>query len=93
MPSDPQEKGTLKPITLARLTREITTLSAQRKSGEINSLTYDQRFARMIGELRERRIEGSRADILAALTPLKEQGTITAGEFDRVTKQLGLAGK
>jgi hypothetical protein len=61
------------------------------KSGELNAAGYDQRFARMVGELRERRIEGSRAEILAALSPLKDDGTITVADWARLTKQLGLA--
>lgn len=31
----------------------------------------------MIGELRDRRIQGTRAEILAALSPLKDDGTVT----------------
>ncbi|HEY6948459.1 MAG TPA: hypothetical protein VI297_06545 [Gemmatimonadales bacterium] len=61
------------------------------KSGEMNATGYDQRFARMIGELRDRRIAGSRAEILAALAPLKDDGTITVSDWARLTKQLGLA--
>jgi hypothetical protein len=88
--SDPQG-GTLKPITPARVAEELKRLNAARLSGELNANTYDQRFARMIGELRDRRIEGSRAEILAALTPLKDDGTVSLGDWARLTKQLGLA--
>jgi hypothetical protein len=45
----------------------------------------------MIGELRDRRIDGSRADILATLTPLKDQGIVSLADWHRLTKQLGLA--
>jgi hypothetical protein len=44
----------------------------------------------MIGELRDRRIDGSRAEILATLTPLKDQGIVSATDWQRLTKQLGL---
>jgi hypothetical protein len=44
----------------------------------------------MITELRERRIDGNRAEILATLTPLKDQGIVTAADWSRLTKQLGL---
>jgi hypothetical protein len=86
-----QQEGTLKPVTPARVAEELRHLSAMLKSGEMNATGYDQRFARMIGELRDRRIEGSRAEILAALAPLKDDGTITVADWARLTKQLGLA--
>jgi hypothetical protein len=86
-----QQKGALKPITPARVAEELKKLSSQRKEGKLTAEEYEHRFARMIGELRERRIDGSRAEILATLTPLKDQGTITAADWTRLTKQLGLA--
>jgi hypothetical protein len=86
-----QQDGTLKPVTPARVAAELRHLSTMLKSGELNAAGYDQRFARMVGELRERRIEGSRAEILAALSPLKDDGTITVSDWARLTKQLGLA--
>lgn len=89
--SESQGQGALKPISLERLVREVTTLSAQRKGGDIDNLTYDQRFARMIGELRERRVDASRPEITATLARLRDEGTITADEHDRLIKQLGLA--
>jgi hypothetical protein len=86
-----QQEGTLKPVAPARVAEELRHLSAMLKSGEMNATGYDQRFARMIGELRDRRIAGSRAEILAALSPLKDDGTITVADWARLTKQLGLA--
>jgi len=86
-----QPGGTeLTPIKPARVAQEIRKLSAARREGEIRADDYDQRFARMIQELRERRIDGSRADINAALEPLVKSGEITQREFDRLCKQLGL---
>lgn len=86
-----QQKGALKPITPARVAEELKKLSSQRKEGKLAADEYEHRFARMIGELRDRRIDGSRAEILATLTPLKDQGIVTAADWSRLTKQLGLA--
>jgi hypothetical protein len=86
-----QQKGALKPITPARVAEELKKLSSQRKEGKLAADEYEHRFARMIGELRERRIDGSRAEILATLTPLKDQGIVTMADWTRLTKQLGLA--
>jgi hypothetical protein len=86
-----QQKGALKPITPARVAEELKKLSSQRKEGKLAADEYEHRFARMISELRERRIDGTRAEILATLTPLKDQGIVTAADWTRLTKQLGLA--
>lgn len=86
-----QQGGALKPVTPARVAEEIRKLSSQRKEGKLAADEYEHRFARMITELRERRIDGNRAEILATLTPLKDQGIVTAAEWTRLTKQLGLA--
>ena len=85
-----QPGGTLKPVTPARVAEELRRLSAQRRDGELRPDEYEHRFARMIGELRERRIDGSRAEILAALAPLRDQGVVTPQEWQRFTRQLGL---
>jgi hypothetical protein len=90
MSADKQE-GALKPVTPARVAEELKKLSAQRKDGKLEPDEYEHRFARMITELRERRIDGSRADILGTLTPLKDQGIISLADWHRLTKQLGLA--
>ena len=86
-----QQGGALKPITPARVAEELRRLCSQRKEGKLEPDEYEHRFSRMITELRERRIDGSRAEILATLTPLKDQGVVSAQEWQRLTKQLGLA--
>ena len=86
-----QQGGALKPIAPARVAEELRRLSSQRKNGELEADEYEHRFARMIGELRDRRIDGSRAEILATLTPLLEQGVVTPEDWRRLTRQLGLA--
>jgi hypothetical protein len=90
MPAD-QQGGALKPIKPARVAEELRKLSAARTNGELEADEYEHRFARMISELRDRRIDGSRAEILATLTPLFEQGVVSAEDWRRLTRQLGLA--
>ncbi len=86
-----QQGGALKPVTPKRVADELRKLSTQRKDGTLEADEYEHRFARMIGELRDRRIDGSRADILATLTPLMNEGVVSAADWHRLTKQLGLA--
>ncbi len=88
--SSEQNEKQLKSIAPARVAAELTRLSEGRAKGEINRDEYEHRFSRMISELRDRRIDGSRAEILAALTPLRTAGTVNAADWERLTKQLGL---
>ena len=84
------EEKKLKPIAPARVAKELRKLVAGQKSGEYDADEYEHRFARMIGELRDRSIDGSRADILAALTPLRSDGTLDPTAWERLTRSLGL---
>jgi hypothetical protein len=86
-----QPSGALKPVSPARVAEELRKLSAGRKNGEFDRDEYEHRFSRMITELRDRRIDGTRAEILATLTPLFEQGVVSAQDWRRLTRQLGLA--
>ena len=90
MAADKQE-GALKPVTPTRVAEELRKLSSQRKDGTLAEDEYEHRFARMIGELRDRRIDGSRAEILATLMPLMNEGVVSAADWHRLTRQLGLA--
>ena len=78
-------------IPPARAAAELAKLSAAMKSGALNKHEYEHKFARMVGELRDRRISGTRAEILAAVEPLRRDGTISDAEYDRFVSQLGLA--
>jgi len=89
--SPDKQEGSLKPVSPARVAEELKRLSAQRKEGKLEPDEYEHRFARMITELRERRIDGNRAEILATLTPLKDQGIVSLPDWQRLTRQLGLA--
>jgi hypothetical protein len=86
-----QQGGNLKPITPARVAEELRKLSGERAAGGVKPDEYEHRFARMISELRDRRIDGSRAEILATLTPLLQEGVVSAEDWRRLTRQLGLA--
>ncbi len=81
----------LTPISPARAAQELAKLSAAHKSGELNENEYEHKFARMVTELRERQIGGTRPEIMAALEPLRLDGVVTPVEWHRFVSQLGLA--
>lgn len=80
----------LTPIKPERLAREIREICAEHNSGQITELQYEQRFARMIGEVRDRRLAGDRADVMQVLGALRDDGTVTSKEWDRLIRSLGL---
>lgn len=87
----PDEKQpSLKPISPARVAEELERLSSRRASGEIKADEYEHRFARMVSELRDRRIDGSRADIMAAIDPLRQKGVVSDADYRRLLAQLGI---
>jgi hypothetical protein len=90
MSADESQGGGEKPITPTRLAEEIRRLSAKRKDGELDPTGFDQRFARMVSELRDRRIDGGREEIEKALAPLRAEGLLRPEEWFRLEKQLGL---
>jgi hypothetical protein len=45
----------------------------------------------MVSELRDRKIAGNRAEIMAALTPLRDDGTVDPMAWDRLVGSLGLS--
>ncbi len=91
MSADQPEEKALKSITPTRLAEEVRRLSAMRKNGELDATGFDQRFARMVGELRDRRIDGGREEIAKALEPLRTEGLLRPEEWFRLEKQLGLS--
>jgi len=85
-----QNDQSLAPISPKRLAEEIQRLSGMRRNGELDRAGFDQRFARMVGELRDRKISGSREEISAALDALRQDDTLRPEEWFRLEKQLGL---
>jgi hypothetical protein len=44
----------------------------------------------MVGELRDRKVSGTRAEIMTVLEPLRGKGGVDATAWDRLVKGLGL---
>ncbi len=81
----------LTPIAPERAAEELRKISLAYRNGELKANEYEHRFSRTIQELRDRRISGTRAEIMAALEPLRLEGAVTPVEWDRFTSQLGLS--
>lgn len=88
---DPVDEPTLSPVKPERVAEELRKICNQRDTGQLDRDEYEHRFARMISELRDRKIDGTRAEIMAALQPLRAEGKVDAIAWERLTKSLGLA--
>ena len=80
----------LKPIPPERVAQELRRICSQRDAGELDRDEYEHRFARMVSELRDRKIAGTRAEIMAALSPLRNDGLVDQIAWDRLIGSLGL---
>src|SRR2546428_3140426 len=68
-------------VSVERLVQELEKLKHQMDAGALKAGDYDQRLARVIRELRERKLDADRPAIAAGLADALRRGGITpAGE-------------
>jgi hypothetical protein len=80
----------MSPISIDRLVQELEELKQAMDAGQLRSGEYDQRLARTISELRDRKLDADRATIQKTLADLLARGTITPSVKDHIEKRLGL---
>jgi hypothetical protein len=78
------------PVTLERFVQEMEILKKEMAVGALRHGEYDQRLARIIGELRERKIDAEREQIVATLDELLKREVITPGVKNHIVKRLGI---
>lgn len=78
------------PITLDKLEAKLQKLKDEMDAGGLRHGEYDQRLARLIQELRERKIDAEKDAIRAKLAELHEKGVLTPSGKEHLTKRLGL---
>lgn len=78
------------PVTLERFVKELERLKKEMDAGALAHGEYDQRLARVIGELRERKLEGDRAAVNQTLDDLLGRGIITPSVRTHIAKRLGI---
>lgn len=78
------------PVTLDHLVTKLERLKAEMDAGTLRHSEYDQRLARVIQELRDRKIDADRPAIQAKLDELLAKGTITPSVKEHIAKRLGL---
>jgi hypothetical protein len=78
------------PITIERFVQELEKLQQEMDAGKLKHSEYDQRLARVIGELRDRKLDADRPRLGAALDDLLRRGVITPAVKAHLQKRLGL---
>jgi hypothetical protein len=78
------------PVSVQRLVQELEKLKQEMDAGKLKHGDYDQRLARVIQELRERKVDADRSAITAAIEGALTRGVITPGVKEHLEKRLGL---
>lgn len=77
-------------IPVERFIQQLETLKQEMDAGKLKHGDYDQRLARVIQELRDRKLDADRPKIGAAIEDALKRGVITPGVKDHLEKRLGL---
>ena len=77
-------------VSIDRLVQELEKLKKEMDAGTLKHSEYDQRLARIIGELKDQKLDADRAKITATLDDLLRRGVITPSVKEHLTKRLGL---
>jgi hypothetical protein len=78
------------PIALDHLVRKLEALKQGMDSGEYDHGEYDQRLARIISELRDRKIDADRDAITTTLGDLQQRGVVPQSVREHIESRLGL---
>ena len=76
-------------VTIERFVQELERLKRDMDGG-LKHGEYDQRLARVLGDLREAKLDADRPKVSAALADLLARGVITPGVKAHIEMVLGL---
>lgn len=77
-------------VKLEHLVEKLEEMKREMDAGMLRHGEYDQRLARVISELRDRKLDAERADIGATLDDLLSRGVITPSVKMHLESRLGL---
>ena len=78
-------------VAVTRLVTELEKLKTEMDAGRLKHGEYDQRRARIIGELRDQGITADRTQLTAAIDDAAKRGVIPPSVKAHLEKKLGLA--
>jgi hypothetical protein len=77
-------------ISLESFVGKMEALNNEMRTGKLAHGEYDQRLARIITELRERKLDAERPEIESTIDDLLGRGVITPTVKEHLRKRLGL---
>lgn len=77
-------------IKLADFVQKMETLHGDMQQGKLKHGDYDQRLARIISELRDRKLDAERPVIESTINDLLSRGVITPAVKNHLRSRLGL---
>jgi len=77
-------------ISLENFVGKMEALNSEMRSGKLGHGEYDQRLARLISELRDRKLDAERPEIESTIDDLLGRGVITPTVKDHLRNRLGL---
>ena len=78
-------------VAVERLIKELEKLKQEMDAGQLRSGEYDQRLARVLQELRERKLDADRKALTSALDDAVARGVITPAVKTHLFARLGLS--
>jgi hypothetical protein len=78
------------PVSVQRFMQELEKLKGEMDAKKLRHGEYDQRLARIIQELRDRKLDADRPALQTAIDEALKRGVITAGVKEHLEKRLGL---
>ena len=78
------------PISLENFVSKMEELNNEMRTGKLKHGEYDQRLARIISELRDRKLDAERPAIESTIADLLSRGVITPTVKDHLRNRLGL---
>jgi len=77
-------------VSMQALVKKLEQLKSEMDAGKLKHGEYDQRLARMIGELRDLKVDADRAKMNSTLDDVLRRGVITPAVKAHLEKRLGL---
>ena len=77
-------------ITIDQFVKKMEELHGDMTSGQLKHGEYDQRLARIIAELRDRKLDADRDKITETLNDLQMRGVVTPSVRAHLEGRLGL---
>lgn len=77
-------------ISTEMFVSKLEELRVEMDAGKLKTGDYDQRLARLIGELRDRKVDADRAGMGRALDEALRRGSITPSVKAHLERHLGL---